>query len=295
MRKWATRASAVEQRGAGSDIVGAVHTRILVPFLASLAIASGGCGGGDAVARSVVVPLPPPTRSTLAPAPPAPARTACPAGMAALPGGGFPMNRGGDRVDSVTVQPFCLDVTEVTADAYASCVRGGACSADHTGQLTNDGKTFAADPQCNLGMHGRGNHPMNCVDWSQASAYCRAQGKRLPTEEEWEWAARGGAEGRTYPWGNDAPTDQLCWSGGELHDGTCAVGSFPEGDAPGGIHDLAGNVWEWTSSDFVFNRSARAMRGGSWSVTEPFVLGADAPSEELPGNRHDGLGFRCAQ
>ena len=89
----------------------------------------------------------------------------------------------GDRKDRVKVGRFCLDVTEVTADAYANCVRLGQCSTE--GLPCGSAATF--------NVNGKGGHPINCVDWSQAANYCQAQGKRLPTEEEWEWAARGGA------------------------------------------------------------------------------------------------------
>ena len=162
-------------------------------------------------------------------APPSASHTpagACPAGMSRLSGGSYARVA---RHDTATVHPFCMDVTEVTVDAYTACVRAGKCTAEAT---SGDG--------CNYGVSGKGNHPMNCLDWNQATTYCHAQGKRLPSEEEWEWAARGGAEGRTYPWGNTDPDSQLCWSGVTKREGTCPVGSYPAGDAPGGVHDLCG-------------------------------------------------------
>jgi sulfatase modifying factor 1 len=202
-------------------------------------------------------------------------------GMVALPGGSFTMR---DRGETVSVRPFSLDVTEVTADAYASCVRSGACSADQVGP---------GDSACNYGVPGRGNHPINCVDWDQASAYCRSQGKRLPTEEEWEWAARGASERRSYPWGNAAPGTQACWSGITRRSGTCLVGSIPAGDAPGGIHDLAGNVWEWTSSNF--DAASHVIRGGSWGDDVPSRLRSSSNSGRGPSYRDIILGFRCAR
>src|SRR5262249_22284856 len=133
---------------------------------------------------------------------------------------------------------------------------------------------------CNYGVPGRGDHPINCVDWLQADAFCKAYGKRLPTEEEWEWAARGGARGTTYPWGDEPPGKQVCWDGegSELGKGsrqlTCAVGSHRAGDSPLGIHDLAGNVWEWTSS--IHTAEARVYRGGGWSAGDaPGVRASD--------------------
>jgi formylglycine-generating enzyme len=199
-----------------------------------------------------------------------------------------------DRHDYVTVQPFCLDLTEVTAAAYGACVRSGGCTADHPGQATPDGKGYGRDTTCNYGVAARAGHPMNCVDWTQSNAFCRARGARLPTEEEWEWAARGGPERRRYPWGDDEPHDQACWSGGSTEQtGTCTVGSHPAGDARGGIHDLAGNVYEWTSS--VFGAFSRVYRGGSWNLVDDTLLRSGCRDGITPAYRSGTLGFRCAQ
>ncbi len=230
-----------------------------------------------------------PAATPPAPAPaPAPSGGACPVGMASLPGGSFTMG----TKESVSVNAFCLDLTEVTVDAYTACVRSGKCSADvgrqfYEGQKQDKGA-------CNWGRPGRGNHPINCVDWDQSTTYCQAQGKRLATEREWEWAARGGARGSVYPWGSEAPGRLSCWAGDSKRTGTCAVGTFPQGDAPGGIHDLAGGVTEWTSSDV--RAGARVLRGGSWGHDHPTSLRADLRSPgTAPENREDSLGFRCAR
>jgi formylglycine-generating enzyme required for sulfatase activity len=207
--------------------------------------------------------------------------------MASLPGGTFKM---GQRGDTVTVRAFSLDVTEVTADAYAACVRAGGCTADHPGEWTLDGKEFKADGRCNYGVRGKGNHPMNCVDWNQATAYCQWAGERLPTEEEWEWAARGQSRGTTYPWGNDEPGSRGCWG----QPGTCEVGSYAAGDAPGGIHDLAGNVWEWTASNDVASASGRVDRGGGFNGNATSLL-ASYRSNLTPTSRSGLVGFRCAR
>jgi formylglycine-generating enzyme len=203
----------------------------------------------------------------------------CPGGMAPLSGGTFTT---GEQARTVTIEPFCLDTTEVTADAYAACVRTGKCGTEKLG-------AFAREPLCNYGVEGRANHPMNCVDWEQAVSFCGAQGERLPTEDEWEWAARGQGRGTIYPWGNDEPTTQLCWK----QEGTCRVGSHPEGDAPGGFHDLSGNVWEWTSS--VSGAGGRIYRGGSWGSNEPRYLRASSWSRNAPELAYNILGFRCAR
>jgi formylglycine-generating enzyme len=216
----------------------------------------------------------------------------CPTGMAGLAGGTFTM---GDRRDTVTVLPFCLDVTEVTVAAYTSCVGKGQCTAAAT---TVDWPKISPEDRttgmyCNGSRADRSNHPVNCVDWGQATTYCHSQDKRLPSEEEWEWAARGGTEDRTYPWGNAAPNSQLCWSGITKRDSTCPVGGMPEGDAPGGIHDLGGNVWEWTSN--VLDAKTRCIRGGGWNLGVAsnfhvaFRIGSAASS------RVANLGLRCAR
>lgn len=155
----------------------------------------------------------------------------------------------GQRGDKVTVAPYCLDVTEVTVKAYAACVRKGQCRA--AGDLVDGpraGFLVHRSEYCNANRGDRQDHPVNCVDWHQAATYCKSVGRRLQTEEEWEWAARGGTQDLTYPWGEEEPRRQLCWSGpgndrGEGF-GTCPVGKYPRGDSPFGVKDLAGNVKE---------------------------------------------------
>jgi formylglycine-generating enzyme required for sulfatase activity len=202
-----------------------------------------------------------------------------------------------DRGDTVTVPPFCLDVSEVTVAAYASCVSHGQCTAAAT---TVDWPNIPPEDRatgmyCNGSRSDRSSHPVNCVDWGQAKAYCQAQGKRLPSDEEWEWAARGGSEGRKYPWGNAAPASQLCWSGTTKRDSTCPVGGFPAGDVPGGIHDLAGNVWEWTSNTFDARTNTRSIRGGGWNLGAATNFRAALRIGSPPSSRVANLGLRCAR
>jgi formylglycine-generating enzyme required for sulfatase activity len=205
-------------------------------------------------------------------------------GMVDIPGGSYVL---GDAGTPATVADFELDATEVTVDAFVQCVSGGMCSTPKTGGA------------CNWGVSDRGNHPVNCVDWNQATAYCGWAGKRLPTEAEWEWAARGGEAGSVYPWGNGEPGARACWNGegndvgAAMRQSTCAVGGYPSGDAPGGIHDLAGNVWEWTST--AYDSSARVSRGGGWASDNPSVLRAAGRGRDGPSNRDIDLGFRCAR
>ena len=134
----------------------------------------------------------------------------------------------------VTLSAYCMDLTEVTVAAYRGCT---SCTAPTAGTTSNVG---------NWGVTGRDNHPVNLVDWNQARAYCQSRGGDLPTEAQWEYAARG-TDGRIYPWGNDAPASQLCWRGDvPTRASTCPVQSYPSGNSPFGLFDMAGNVLEWT-------------------------------------------------
>ena len=126
------------------------------------------------------------------------------------------------------------------------------------------------------------------MDWQQAETYCHAEGKRLPSEEEWEWAARGEAQGRTHPWGSEAPPGRSCSS--RPNSGTCPVGAFPLGDAPFGIHDMAGDVWEWTSSSW---EADHVYRGGSWhSEVATHPRAAERCRGSVPYRLYF-VGFRC--
>ena len=222
------------------------------------------------------------------------AKPKCKSGMVGIPPGTFTMGdeQNKDKAGRVTVAAFCIDPTEVTVAAYAKCVVNGKCTV--------------ASNFNNAGVAGRENHPISDVDENQATAYCAAQGLRLPTEEEWEYAARG-TDGRRYPWGNEDPTNQLCWGG----EGTCAVGSYPKGDSPFGLSDMAGNVWEWTSSQYSIVKYSyhskvqygevtdRVFRGGSWNFNFEFVhrttfRKSTSIDPEAPIYIAPVIGIRCA-
>jgi formylglycine-generating enzyme required for sulfatase activity/serine/threonine protein kinase len=225
----------------------------------------------------------------------------CPEGMVYLAGGTFTMGSpGGEGEDherpqhSVTLSPFCLGRTEVTVASYRSCVQQGRCTAANSGGA------------CNWNARGREAHPINCIDWSQANAYCQSLGQRLPTEAEWEFAASVGGT-RRHPWGDSAPSNQLCWSGGNARSSTCAVGSFPAGNTPAGLSDLSGNVWEWVSDwyePYVSNDQTnpsgsnsgnyRVHRGGSWLISVPARVRARYRDGVGPSFRNGVLGVRCA-
>jgi len=225
-----------------------------------------------------------------------------------------------------------MDRTEVTAAAYASCVARGACqgSWDQNGWpdiTAADRASF--DPMCNAHEPTRrGSHPANCVSWAQAQDYCAATGARLPTEAEWELAARG-TDGRRYPWGDAEPTSSRlnacgaeCLAWARKHrveltamyrddDGwptTAPVGSFPAGASPYGLLDMTGNVWEWVSDRHGSYRAEeshdprgaetgddRVIRGGAWNGAESAWVRPTYRFHAGPAMKSHGIGFRCAK
>jgi formylglycine-generating enzyme required for sulfatase activity len=249
--------------------------------------------------RHVAAATEEPVRPSLAPA--------CPKGTVVVPGGRYIM---GERYDTAAAETFCMDVTEVTVAAYGACVAADACTEPNQYKADDPDKLGA----CNWKRPDAEQHPINCVDWEQAKAYCAWHNERLPTEDEWEWAARGGDEARRFPWGKDGPTAErlnacgaecVAWakrasgktwsSMYEEEDGwvtTAPVGSFPQGATPLGIQDMAGNVWEWTSSKL--DRANKVTRGGGWSDFKPERVHASFRSSDAPATRSRSLGFRCA-
>ncbi|MCB9660287.1 MAG: SUMF1/EgtB/PvdO family nonheme iron enzyme [Sandaracinaceae bacterium] len=217
-------------------------------------------------------------------------------------------------VHEVTLSSYYMDRTEVTVSAYGECVRAGRCAArsavDWPGISAAD-RTFYSQ-YCNWGVSGREAHPMNCVSWDDAVAYCGWRGGRLPTEAEWEYGARG-SDGRVYPWGNEGPSDRrLQWSGGcggfGCSGGTAAVGSHASGRSPFGLEDMSGNVWEWVSdwygaypSGAVRDPSGptsgdgRVLRGGSWLYSDAAGVRSANRFWYEASNRNVNVGFRCAR
>jgi formylglycine-generating enzyme required for sulfatase activity len=190
----------------------------------------------------------------------------------------------------VTVEPFWLGKTEVTVEAYARCVNAGVCSKPATAKF------------CTWGVGGREKNPVNCVDWNQATQFCGWIGGRLPTAEEWEYAAKGG-KGRKFPWGSEAATGQranFCdtnceydWKDAGQNDGyatTAPVGAFPKGNTESGLQDMAGNVWEWMAGNY--DASRKVARGGAWN-TYARVLRASSRVSYASDVRAVGLGLRC--
>ncbi len=262
---------------------------------------------------------------------------ACPANMVTVPAGKFFM--GTDEKEAltsekpahqITLGAYCIDRTEVTMAAYKACSDVGACrpippSNDWDGLGEKERKIF--DPLCNIKDADKANHPMNCLDWKSARAFCKTQNKRLPTEAEWEHAARG-SDGRRYPWGDELPSKErlnACgtecerWSKGvglglramyDADDGypnTAPVGMFPLGRTVYGADDMTGNVWEWVQDVFADYGSApeveprgppkgedRVIRGGAWNGSDPGFVRPTFRNHDAPQKRAYNIGFRCA-
>jgi formylglycine-generating enzyme required for sulfatase activity len=194
----------------------------------------------------------------------------------------------------VYVSAFQMDRFDVTAEEFAACVKAGECAAPGTGEL------------CNYGVAARSKDPINCVTWDQAESYCEWLGKRLPTEAEWEKAARGGADTK-WSFGEDSPVlGAYAWyaanSGGSTH----PVGMKNPNQY--GLYDMAGNVWQWVSDRYVpqyYQNSPekdpqgppaahdRVLRGGSRSNYANSSRAAIRYWAD-PEQRVDNTGFRCA-
>lgn len=238
----------------------------------------------------------------------------CPAGMAFVRGGSFAMYGGDDRglsahageptTQIVSVESFCMDLTEVTQRAYDACASEGRCAIAYDSCYEKAKGSFKTNCPCNTGLADRRDHPANCIDVAQSEAYCAAHGARLPTEMEWQWAARGGTRAFTYPWGNQPPANGsslqddtlLCWSGSYSRQTTCPVGQYPAGNGPLGLADLAGNVYEWTSSRAPDASSSwNVYRGGAAFTMEIEYLDVAERNWDEREGRWSGVGFRCAR
>lgn len=224
----------------------------------------------------------------------------CPDHAIYIPGGSFSMGSAspGAAPDErpaheVSLSDFCLDRVEVTAAAYTRCVTAGACTRPASQNPVDEG-------------------PVTGINWNQAEAYCRFVGGRLPTEAEWEFAARG-TDGREYPWGAEAPSDcdRADWTSGGASCrgvGPSPVGSYPRGASPFGVLDMAGNVWEWTADWYARSYaagsandptgpeqgSARVTRGGGWNNDQSDRLRATFREGQHPAFHDYDLGARCA-
>lgn len=261
-------------------------------------------------------------------------------GMVEIPAGCFLMGCvPGDRYcgdgekprREVCIERFLFDLYEVTNEKYTRCVKAGKCQPAH---YTDGTCFFITDTGWKKGVVGeefrKSPHPVVCIDWLQAKVYCDWAGKRLPTEAEWEYAARGGLDGKLYAWGDERPSAsnrnlgnlsdesgnrKYKWSdsGTDVFAGyddgfaaTAPVGMFKANGY--GLFDMTGNVWEWTADwyDSDYYRTSRrdnpkgpeagtwrVLRGGSWH-NDPRSVRVSFRNRNGPASRNDKYGFRCA-
>ena len=184
---------------------------------------------------------------------------------------------------SDTIKPFWMDATEVTVGQFKKFL----AESDHqfSGDLWKDIYDVSSTD----------DHPMIYISWHDATAYAKWAGKRLPTEKEWEFAARGGLVGKKYSWGDDKglARDYANYQGTDGKDKwqyTAPVGSFkPNGYE---LYDMAGNVWEWCQDSYDSDQKRKVLRGGSWDIFPP-TLRLAARSSFNPDHRAYDHGFRC--
>lgn len=166
--------------------------------------------------------------------------------MMYVPAGKFTMGWNKGKQDEqpehrVYLDAFWIDQTEVTVGQYHLCVDAGVC--EHPQQGVHHLRDSSEMRRSYYDNEDYFDYPVIFVNYSQAQIYCEWAGRRLPTEAEWEKAARG-TDGRLYPWGNEEPNARLLNFDGNIGD-TTPVGNYPEGASPYGALDMAGNVWEW--------------------------------------------------
>jgi len=205
-------------------------------------------------------------------------------------------------VHTVNLNDYYIDKFEVTNAAYAACVEdAGACKLPlHKDSFTRS-KYY--------GVEEYNDYPVVYVNWNMAKAYCEWRGARLPTEAEWEKAARGSDDERNYPWGSGADCQKANYNGpGGCYGGTTKVGSYEEGKSSYGVYDMAGNVWEWVADWYSENYyqaspganptgpdsgQSRVLRGGSWNRQE-FDIRVSNRNKYGPTYNNFDIGFRCA-
>ncbi|MGD8594699.1 MAG: formylglycine-generating enzyme family protein, partial [Gammaproteobacteria bacterium] len=200
----------------------------------------------------------------------------------------------------VTLPAFYIDKYEVTNLQYKQFI-------DATNRKSPENFRNRTFPQ------GKVDHPVTYVSWYDANEYCEWAGKRLPSEQEWEKAARS-TDARIYPWGNDfaiskANTPQR-WTVLETEGDTTPVGAFPTGVSAYGTYDMSGNVWEWTASWYKphpgntritenYGEKYKVLKGGSWWDCTFYKCGISAPSYNrsffLQSTKNKSFGFRCAK
>ena len=225
--------------------------------------------------------------------------------MILIPAGEFTMGTNNRLPDEgpehkVTLPAFYIDKYEVTNLQYKKF--NDATNRKSPSHFKN--RTYP---------DGKADHPVTFVSWYDAKAYCEWAGKRLPTDEEWEKAARG-TDGRNFPWGDEFGDDKantpVRWESLEQAGDTTPVGAFAGGVSPYGLYDMSGNVWEWTASWYKaypgnnhptenYGEKYKVLKGGSWWDCSFYKCGISAPSFNraffLQQTRNKSFGFRCAK
>jgi sulfatase modifying factor 1 len=216
--------------------------------------------------------------------------------MVAIPAATFEMGPPDEGpATRVRLPAFLLDRLEVTTGAYALCVEAGTCRPPE-----------AEGPGCNFRQADRAEHPMNCISGAEANRYCRWRGARLPTEPEWDYAARGD-DRRIYAWGNEEPGSRPHWSGDcggrGCGRGTAPVGSHPLDVSPFGLLDMTGNVREWVSDRMQYvggevddphaALGSFVVRAGDWGMDRSRYLRVS--TRDVHAEAQAGTGFRCAR
>lgn len=205
-----------------------------------------------------------------------------PKDMTLVPEGEFIMGSNSGEPDEgpqkkVHVKAFYIDIYEVTNEQYREFVR------QQKHREPNNWIIYGY-------REDKKDHPVTFVSMGDALKYCKWLGKRLPAEEEWEKAARA-TDGRTYPWGNEFDSNKANTSLSGVV-GTTKTGTYKNGASPYGVYDMAGNVWEWTNSDY--NEGRKVVRGGSWGLSHRFARTFTRVAYK-PDTRINNLGFRCAK
>ena len=201
---------------------------------------------------------------------------------------------------TIYLDAFWIDQTEVTNEQYANCVSNGGCTPPSY-VSSNSRDSYYGNSQFN-------DYPVIHVNWNQAKAYCEWAGRRLPTEAEWEKAARGIDE-RTYPWGNTPPNENLLNFNNNIDD-TTPVGNYPSGISPYGAYDMAGNVYEWVADWYAESYyedsstsnplgpnlgQSRVIRGGLWGRVGYNNVHSAFRYHAGLSYFNSILGFRCAR